>query len=92
MQDQSLTNPEWNVPPRGQGPGMSRSGFARPVLRTIYSEPVSRPSQFIETPGTGRISPRPSAYMASGGRTTPSKYGGAMSQLVYQLLRANNLL
>lgn len=91
MQDESLTNPQWNVPPRGPGPGAPRSGINRPVLRTIYSEPAPQASRFIETPGRSRIGPRPTAYQMSG-MTGGNKYSGAMNELIMRIMRATGAL
>ncbi len=92
MQDQSLTGPEWNVPPRGRGPAMSGGARVRPVLRTVYSQPQTRPGRFIETPRPPRVGPRPTAYQMSGGAMGGNKYGSAMSNLITRIMRANGVL
>lgn len=91
MQDESLTGPEFNVPPRGRGPVAGGGGRVRPVLRTVYSQPQTRPGKFVETPGRGRVGPRPTAYQMSG-RTGGNKYGGAMADLITRIMRANGVL
>ena len=88
MQDQSLTGPEFNVPPRGRGPAVSGGRVVRPVLRTVYSQP----QKFIETPAGPRIGPRPTAFQASGGYAGSSKYGGAMANLIQRIMRQQGLL
>lgn len=87
MQDQGLSGPEWNVPPRAPGPGAA-GGRVRPVLRTVYSQPQPRPGRFVETPAGPRVGARPSAFRMTGG-AVGNKYGSAMSDLIRSIMRAN---